>query len=315
MPIPAVINKYPLDLTGRNPTNLVINEPHTLTANVDGASRAFVPNYGSFYTQGLVIRNGAGETLKPRVDFIATYLFEEASLRTGLEVCGAIVIVNPNVTDSIYIDYQCVGGDYSQSVDALDQVIAALNANEDDKPVKWGNIKGKPTTYPPGEHMHALWELYGFEYMVTELERIAAAIKVGDQAAFDEVREYAKSLHDDNLDRINAVDDRLTAHMGNSSNPHNVSKYQVGLGSVSNLSTASRAEHQEAGRVGGSPPRQYVTANYLNDAFNEMSNDTWFDYRYIQRDTAVDGALRVNGGQLEAYVSGSWHIVWPPQWQ
>jgi len=48
--------KYPLDLTGKSSTNLVIGEVHSLPVN---QTRVFVPSYGPFYTASLIVRDAA----------------------------------------------------------------------------------------------------------------------------------------------------------------------------------------------------------------------------------------------------------------
>jgi len=235
-----LIRKYPLDLTGRNPDNLVIGERHTLVENSRDGMRVFVPNNGAFYTESLVLRDSSGLRLKPDVHYIATYLYEDATTRSGLEVCGTLVVIDPNVTSEVTVDYQAVGGDFAISTAALEQVLQTLK--DDDRPVEWAEIIGKPSEYPPGGHLHALWELYGFEYLVIQLERVVQAIVVGDQSIHDEVRAYARELLDVGKDYTDALDGRFQDHKANSTNPHNVTKAQVGLGSVNNYPTATLLE-------------------------------------------------------------------------
>ena len=240
--MPTLLTKYPLDLTGRSPNNLVIGEPHTLDNNGRGELRVFVPNYGAFYTEDLVVRDANGATLAPNVDYIATYLYEEPTTRSGLEVCGAIVVTNPNVSATVYADYQVVGGDYAISTNALEQVLQTLNDAE--QPVEWGAIIGKPSVYPPGGHLHALWELYGFEYIVIQLERLQQAILAGDQAMHESVRAYAKRLVEDAEATTANVETQLSDHKAATNNPHGVTKTQIGLGQVDNYPTATDAQGQ-----------------------------------------------------------------------
>lgn len=251
-----LINKYPLDLTGRSPDNLVTGERHTLVDNSRDEMRVFVPNHGAFYTDTIVVRDISGSKLRPNDDFIATYLYEEATKRSGLEVCAALVVLNPNVPSEVSIDYQTVGGEFATSTAALEQVLQTLE--DDDRPVVWGDIIGKPSEYPPGEHLHALWELYGFEYLVVQLERVVQAIVVGDQSIHDEVRAYVRELHQEGKDYTDALDRRFQDHQANSTNPHNVTKAQVGLGLVDNFPTATHLEIED-----GSATNRFITVDGL----------------------------------------------------
>jgi hypothetical protein len=241
-----LIRKFPLDRTGENPNNLVLGEPHELADNGRDGMRVFVPQYGAFYTQSLVIRDANGITLAPHSDYIATYYYEDASTMSGLEVCAAIVVLNPNIPSPVSIDYQVVGGDHAFSTTALAEVLETLRDNE--QPVQWASIVGKPTMFPPGGHLHALWELYGFEYVTIQLERMVRAILVGDQATMDEIRAYALRLHEDGIDYTDALDSRFQDHLADSSNPHSVTKAQVGLGSVPNWPGANQTEAQQGDR-------------------------------------------------------------------
>ncbi len=236
----SLIRKYPLDVTGKNPNNLVLQEPHDLVETPTNDYRVAVPNYGGFFTNTFKVFDDSFTELIPNVDYVATYLFQDATELTGLEVCGAVVIKNPNVSQRIYIDYQVVGGNYAMSTDALSQVLESLAI--ENQVVEWAGIIGKPTEFPVGGHLHALWELYGFEYLVIQLERVTQAILAGDQATLDEIREYARTLFEEGKAYTDALDSRFQAHANNQLNPHNVTKAQVGLGLVQNYGIATNQE-------------------------------------------------------------------------
>ncbi|MFO5890479.1 hypothetical protein ACLBSJ_32175, partial [Klebsiella pneumoniae] len=72
----------------------------------------------------------------------------------------------------------------------------------------WDDIIGKHDAYPPAPHVHEYWQIYGTDTMVTELNRIAHAYRVGrsamDNAADDYYKVYltdAKTAVDDYKDR------------------------------------------------------------------------------------------------------------------
>lgn len=243
----SLIKKYPLDLTGESPDNQVRKESHTLVATNNGDKRVLIPQYGAFYTNSLIVRDEANDReLVPKVDYVATYLHEEATIKSGLEVCGAVVVIDSNVSNEIVIDYQVVGGEIGISLNAIEQIIEALGS--EDNTVEWANIKGTPEYYPPGGHLHALWELYGFEYLIIQLERITQAIFAGNQASLDDLREYARELHEDAKDYTDDLRDDFNRHRDDTSNPHEVTKAQVGLGDVENFPMATSSEAASASR-------------------------------------------------------------------
>lgn len=181
------IVRYPLDLTGTSPDNYVQGELHTpVKRNV----RAIAPTYGAFFTESLaVVDVAANRTLDKGIDFDTAELFEIPTQQTGKEVCSIILITNTAVGDNISISYQCVGGVYSVSANAILQLIEALQI--DNRPVTFDNITQKPATgYPAAPHLHDAGDLYGFEYLVTALERLRTAVLVGDESSHKQVYQY-----------------------------------------------------------------------------------------------------------------------------
>ncbi len=239
-----IIYKYPLDLTGNSPNNLVLGEPHTLSP---GVNRAVVPNYGAFFSESLVVREkGTGRVLVPREEFKAVQLYQEATSQTGLEVTAALVITSEEVGDEIEIDYQAIGGEFSYSVTGLREILDDLDL--DSRPVRWGDMLGKPGQFPPAPHLHDAGDLYGFEYLVESIDRLRHAIMMGQEAALDELRQYIAHLETRLDEEVQSKNDIKTLfnqwyeekklneafgyHLEDSANPHQVTRQQLGLQSL-----------------------------------------------------------------------------------
>lgn len=236
-----VVIKYPLDLTGVSPNNLVIGERHTLNSDYN---RAFATKYGPFFTEGLKVRElPSGRLLSPGEEYVAIHLYQDATILTGKEVCAIIVITDQLVSGEVEIDYQVVGGDYSASVDAIEQMIETLDLDE--RPVHWGDIIDLPSEFPPTAHLHDAGDLYGFEYVVAALENIRIAIMQGDVASHQEIYDYVDQEIDGFQAQLNAIATDLGTHVNNRSNPHQVTKSQVGLGNVQNLGLATKVEAEQ----------------------------------------------------------------------
>lgn len=255
-----LIYKYPLDLTGINPTNLVLREVHTLPA---GTNRAIVPNHGGYYSRSLVVRDmDSGNVLIPKEQFKAVQLYQEATEKTGLEVTSVVVVTDPNVSSNISIDYQAVGGEFSYSVLSLREMITDLDL--DARPVAWGSLLGKPNGFPPAPHLHDAGDLYGFEYLVEAIDSVRRAILLGNEAVTDELIRRINTLDSKILppatlaEAIAGVRDDVvltprvamaaffqwnTIYLGEAfyehmatGNPHGVTPEQIGLGNVVNIS-------------------------------------------------------------------------------
>lgn len=183
-PVPI---KFALDPTGTSPANRVVNEPKTLR---DATVRVAATRYGPFYTESLGIRDvAANRNLVPGRDFYATVLCQIPTEQYGKEVCSVIVITDPSCGAQVDISYQALGGEYSYSADAVEQMVATLNL--DKRPVKWGDIIDKPEDgFTPAPHLHDSGDIYGMEYVVAALERISQAILIGATAGETRMYEY-----------------------------------------------------------------------------------------------------------------------------
>lgn len=253
MSVPPIV-QYPLDLDGDSPTNKIVGELREIDNN---SFRAFVPKAGPFYTDSFTIVNvDTGEELVPVDDYLLVQPFSQASLRSGKDVqCAVVLKIEAPVT--VRFDYQVVGGEYSWNLQGLIDLIEELNWDE--RPVKWGSIVGRPTQYPPAPHVHDIGDTYGWEYVVWQLERITAAILIGDEASHDELRQQMQYLHDIAMAEIQALNVKIDNHLHDFDNPHKVTKAQVGLGSVQNYGIATQAE-----ALAGTVNNKYMTP-FLTD--------------------------------------------------
>lgn len=218
------IIRYPLDPTGTNPDNLVQGELHS---PVRRGIRAIATTYGAFYSGSLVVRDaGTNQVLTKGVQYYAAELYEMPTAKYGKEVCAIVMIIDASVGDQISLDYQAVGGEFSTAADAVVAQIGALNL--DDRPVTWGSIIAKPSEYPPSMHLHDIGDVYGFEYIVHSLERVRAAILMGDDVSHDAIYQYIDNMRAGFQSSISANSASIQAHIADHNNPHAVTAAQVG---------------------------------------------------------------------------------------
>jgi hypothetical protein len=185
-----LVFKYPLDLTGQSPNNLVPGEIHNLAIN---QNRAFVPDYGPFYTKSVAIVDmTTGKPLMKGTDYLCIQLYPDATEASGLEVCGIVVVTNPAIGNIVSFTGQIVGGQYSDYSYALQQMINQLSL--DDQVIQWGQIIGKPSEYPPAPHLHSVDDVYGWEYLASAIDDLRQALLVGNQSAIDAMRQSLESM-------------------------------------------------------------------------------------------------------------------------
>lgn len=182
--------RYPEDPTGANPDNLVSGERRSLE---DRPIRVAIPKYSPFFTASLVVYDS--ETQKPLVkgvDYQVPVILQEATLRYGMEVGDALLILNPAVSSTIILTYQAVGGPVQNNIDNLVKLYDGLM--NDTRGIDWQTgVFGKPASYPPSPHPTQLSDIYGFEPLTFALERIQQAILLGNTPAYEMLFEALKA--------------------------------------------------------------------------------------------------------------------------
>jgi hypothetical protein len=223
MPINPI--RYPLDLTGASRDNLVLNELHTLKPT---RVRAVALQNGAFYTASVVIRDVAtARVLVAGQDYEFDNLYQMASEHAKAEVAAIIVITNTEVSNTISVDYQCIGGLYGYSTTAIMQQIEDLQL--DNRKVEWGNIYNKPAVYPPAKHLHDIGDVYGFEYLVQAIQQLRHAIMVGDEGSHENIYRYIEKTIGSTSDRVRELENALRRHIEDKDNPHEVTAGKIGV--------------------------------------------------------------------------------------
>lgn len=251
--------RYSLDLTGIDPDNLINREEVVLLQYSGATVRPVVLDYGFYYTDSLRLYDADYRPLRVREDYVATYHSEELSERSGLEVCGAIVVTNPHVSDNIYAEYRTVGGDYVFTGDILEQVLD--HVRDVGESIEWGGLKGEPVELPPGGLRDEVWKLDSFEIFNRRLEEITQALLAGDQTALTYFRSYIKVRFDQVMDAADDYYVRFLNHLADLDRPHRTTKAQVGLSRLENYPVASRGDMEI-----GSRNDRYVTPRGLHEA-------------------------------------------------
>jgi len=231
------IIKYPLDITGVNPANKIVAEPHTLT---NRRVRAIALEYGAFFVESVQIKDVATGNFLNNTQFKCVELQELPTARYGKSICGIILINDQAVSQNIEVTYQVLGGDYASNSSTIVNMLN--NVNLDDRPVNWPSILNKPSGYNPSPHLHDVGDVYGFEYVVNSIERLRSVMLLGDESAHDELRRYIDAAIANLQGQVGGTGGNLTQHTLDRNNPHVTTKAQVNLGLVDNYATASLAE-------------------------------------------------------------------------
>lgn len=192
MPIP----NYPLDLTAVLPSNHITGEVHVITTP---QSRFFVPVGGPFFTQSMILRNNVTNALlMPNNDFKILHHHAEGSAATGKNVCAIIYITNPLIA-SVNLEYQCVGGVYSDTSDIIRQMIVDHPLDPDQPQlIGWEQVFGQPSQYPSSAHQHLANQFWGYGDLVASIEQLRVAVASGDNAAMAAIYRYIELMINNN---------------------------------------------------------------------------------------------------------------------
>lgn len=219
-----IVPRYPLDTTGVSPNNKIEQEAHTLT---NRPIRAIAPEYGAYFTESIVVRDTTNSTeLVKNTDYYCAEMYAVPSSKYGKEICSIVVITNPAISSNVDIDYQALGGPWSYSQQAIVQMIDSLNL--DNRPVTWDDIINKPHGFNPVHHLHDAGDVYGFEYVVAELERIRQAILLGDSVSHDLIYAYINN----EIERLELKHDQDMSDMEDFMNNNFIKKNSSENGSI-----------------------------------------------------------------------------------
>lgn len=249
----------PLDLTGVSPVNQVLNEVHAFSVAED---RIFVLQAGPFYSEGLEIRAlPSNALLQPGTQYKLLWLNKDAVMASGKEVCAVVYVTDPTIGE-VTVSYQAVGGDYTTTIDAIQQVLDALSlpdANE----VTWGQIVGTPAQFDPVDHLHHSRDIFGMEELTAQLEALRAAITAGDGGTLNALYQYISSKVQEAIDlaQNNVTAAGVLAAIDTHKQDVNAhTKANVGLGSVQNFPPATQTQ-----ALAGTP-NTYLTSDRAADA-------------------------------------------------
>jgi hypothetical protein len=248
--------------------------------------------------------------LTERVDYIATYKHLDASAYVGIEICSAVVILKPTITDYVLLGGQLVGADYAFSLTVEDDTIAYLQTLPANTPPAWAGFIGDESQWQPGELQEELWSRPHYGNLNSAVERLTAATTSGDGVAEDVARK-------DIRDRYHAFMARFTgqigAHVNDHANPHNLDKADIGLNLVVNYPVAdtptakagtsaihyltTRGVFDMQNQFATTPLQQHLDARYTTHGPTAAQLNTYIKSTF---DTRIETKLPVDGTAVAA---------------
>lgn len=211
---------YPLDPTGRAPSNRISDEEHVIGVN---RYRAFALRGGPFFVNDLLVVKDL-ETNNQLVmgrDYTPLYNIPSAiKVAQGKKICGVILIHNPKVSTRISVSYQVLGAQFTSMNDVIAKALEDLEL--DNRNTYWRHILEKPSLFQAAPHDHDVGDIFGFEYHIAVLNDLVEAVRTGSSKVVDELLEKLKS-------DIATVTRLVNDHKSDTSNPHRVTPGQINV--------------------------------------------------------------------------------------
>lgn len=170
---------YDFDPTGVNPSNLIINELHSI-GSVNGRDlNYFAAKTGPFFANSLVIVDANTGRELEQSEYTLGHKFEEASTALSRDVYYAVALTNPAATGSYYLRMQLLGGEFALSSNQLlNDGIAALSRLQY---VSFEDLTGYPDVFPPGPHETSLTSIDGATEILAQMVELVDYLKSSDR--------------------------------------------------------------------------------------------------------------------------------------
>lgn len=279
--------EYDFDPYGDNPHNLIKNEIHTITAANGKEFNFIVPRKGLFHRRSMRVFNTiTNKELFYGRDFYFGFRLDQIIISGAQQpVYGAIVFNDRRLAATVNLQYQCLGGEFTYNEQQIKEI--AANKLIDPRLSRWDAIADVPDEFPPIPHRQHSGDFIVMDDVVDAIDRLTLQSKenLGKMHSMlmehinDHNNPHRITLADLGLDELGMlqlatleeaqggvenvkymsslrvrqstqayVDPIINAHKNDQTNPHKVTKDQVGLGNVNNWGIASTIQAQ-VGRV------------------------------------------------------------------
>ncbi len=180
--------RYPLDPTGVSPNNLIVDEPHVID---NKKFRVIVPANGAYFDDENTLK--VFDTLRQvplykGIDYLCTDIASVPTSKYNKTICDTITIKNRDVSNNIMITYQCLGGTESTRYDVIEGIIEVLKLDE--RPVNYSNLTQLPDVFPGAPDYHDIGNGYGFEYLVSAIDRLNKTFLLGNYVREKSLLDY-----------------------------------------------------------------------------------------------------------------------------
>jgi hypothetical protein len=277
------LTAYPFDPSGTLASNKITAEHQVISPPELSEFHFIIPAATPFFAESMVIVHLPSQrTLVEGVDFVLTHYFHDASLQCAKPIYGSLTFYNQQLSGAVRMTYQTLGGEWTLSSAKIIEILSNKLVNP--RRVYWEQIADLPRTFPPIDHDWHLDDLVGMSEVVDVLEGIRDAIIASGDGGLQAHIADNNNPHNTDKTQIGLglvenypvatvneaqtgtasnryltvlrgtqlvqalIGNQLSNHLGNSNNPHNTDKGQIGLSLVENYAVATQSQ-AEAGTL------------------------------------------------------------------
>jgi len=296
-----IVREFRDDILNKNPENQVRQEPFKLEVTPGPEGYVIVPRHSPFFINSLKLYFKNGQEMTDEHWEIYRIMPGLTNLAAQGVAC-MIRLKDPSITEGL-IDYDVVGEFTLFDTSMMSLVIGSV---EDDRPIDWNNLHGKPIVFPPKLHPHSLlWDIVAFQDTIDFLNLLSdfsnsrgvPIVQIKIERYFANFNKYL-AMYRKQLQQF--IDDHINAY-----NSHGAKASQVNLGNVDNYATAQTMPELLSGRSD-----LHLTVQGLKTILELTSFDS---DEFLAKDTlplsqfgntnfippSIDGSFEGLGGQLE----------------
>lgn len=235
-------SKYIFDPTGKSPANRIVNEQHVITAVNFRDYHYVIPKFAPFFKNDFTIRiqfpDGEVRSLFEGQDYYLSNQFIDASRACATPLYGSISFLDTTMHGIMSISYNTVGDKWTLTLQEITRILAEEMRNP--RTTTWEQITNLPERFPVVDHEWDLVDMVGAKDLVKGIDGVRDAVLAAGGAD-------------------------SSGHFSNTSNPHNVTKAQVGLSNVANFPVATLEQAVEGLAVDA-----YMTPRRVSEAIGTI---------------------------------------------
>lgn len=168
---------YELDLTGKNPMNLITGE-RTIIANTLNKYRCFIPAFAPFFSESVKLQqiiSGKTVPLIEGIHYVFGHYYAEGEVATKKRINGSVMLLEPMSGVLEFLEYQTLGGPTNTSKTAIATHLGSPDL-PDPRNIDWAEVLKISTVNMAVEKPESYGEAISTDEIIAAVEGMKKAI-------------------------------------------------------------------------------------------------------------------------------------------